>query len=72
MINLDAIKITPRDEEVLHLLAQGCSNKEIAGSLHLSEFTVKNHVHRIMRQLNAESRHAAVRTVCEQNPALTQ
>jgi DNA-binding NarL/FixJ family response regulator len=30
MINLDAIKITPRDEEVLHLLAQGCSNKEIA------------------------------------------
>ena len=32
MINLDAIKITPRDEEVLRLPAQGCSNKEIAGA----------------------------------------
>jgi hypothetical protein len=36
MINLDAVKITPRDEEVLRLLAQGGSNKEIAGSLHIS------------------------------------
>jgi len=36
MINLDAVKITPRDEQVLRLLAQGCSNKEIAGSLHIS------------------------------------
>lgn len=33
MINIDAVKITPGDEEVLRLLAQGCSNKEIAGSL---------------------------------------
>ena len=44
MISLDAIKITPRDEEVLHLLAQGCSNKEIAGSLHISPRTVKQHL----------------------------
>ena len=44
MINLDAIKITPRDEEVLRLLAQGCSNKEIAGSLHISPRTVKQHL----------------------------
>ena len=44
MVNLDAIKITPRDEEVLHLLAQGCSNKEIAGSLHISPRTVKQHL----------------------------
>ena len=41
MIDLDAIKITLRDEGVLRLLAQGCSNKEIAGNLHISPRTVK-------------------------------
>ena len=44
MINLDAIKITPRDEEVLRLLVQGCSNKEIAGQLKISPRTVKQHL----------------------------
>src|ERR1700751_5819604 len=44
MIDLDAIKITPRDEEVLRLLAQGCSNKEIAGHLNISPRTVKQHL----------------------------
>jgi DNA-binding NarL/FixJ family response regulator len=44
MINLDAIKITPRDEDVLRLLAQGCSNKEIAGHLNISPRTVKQHL----------------------------
>jgi DNA-binding NarL/FixJ family response regulator len=64
--------LTARQQQLVALLARGFTNKEIAGSLHLSEFTVKNHVHRIMRQLNAESRHAAVQTVCEHNPSLTQ
>jgi two-component system, NarL family, nitrate/nitrite response regulator NarL len=44
MINLDAVKITPRDEEVLKLLAQGCSNQEIAGTLNISPRTVKQHL----------------------------
>jgi len=44
MINLDAIKITPRDQEVLRLLAQGCSNKEIAGHLYISPRAVKQHL----------------------------
>jgi two-component system, NarL family, nitrate/nitrite response regulator NarL len=44
MVDLDAIKITPRDEEVLRLLAQGCSNKEIAGELNISPRTVKQHL----------------------------
>lgn len=30
MINLNEIKVTPRDEQVLKLIVQGCSNKEIA------------------------------------------
>jgi predicted DNA-binding protein (UPF0251 family) len=44
MVDLDAIKITPRDEEVLRLLAQGCSNKEIAEQLNISPRTVKQHL----------------------------
>ncbi len=57
--------LTPRQQQLLAFLARGLTNKEIAANLNLSEFTVKNHVHRIMRQLNAESRYAAVQTVCE-------
>jgi len=44
MIDLDAIKVTRRDEEVLQLLVQGCSNKEIAGQLRISPRTVKQHL----------------------------
>jgi DNA-binding NarL/FixJ family response regulator len=57
--------LTARQQQILALLARGFTNKEIAGNLYLSEFTVKNHVHRIMRQLNAQSRYAAVQTVCD-------
>jgi DNA-binding NarL/FixJ family response regulator len=42
------------------LVAKGMTNKEIASSLQLSEFTVKNHIRRIMAHLQADSRHAAV------------
>jgi DNA-binding NarL/FixJ family response regulator len=44
MLSLDEIKVTPRDEEVLHLLVQGCSNKEIAQQLRISPRTVKQHL----------------------------
>jgi DNA-binding NarL/FixJ family response regulator len=57
--------LTPRQQQLVSFLARGLTNKEIAANLNLSEFTVKNHVHRIMRQLNANSRYAAVQTVCE-------
>jgi DNA-binding NarL/FixJ family response regulator len=33
MINLESVKVTARDQQVLNLLVQGCSNKEIAGQL---------------------------------------
>jgi DNA-binding NarL/FixJ family response regulator len=62
--------LTARQQQLVALLARGFTNKEIAESMHLSEFTVKNHVHRIMRQLNAGSRYAAVQTVCECNPSV--
>lgn len=44
MINIEEIKVTPRDQQVLNLLVQGCSNKEIAGQLQISPRTVKQHL----------------------------
>ena len=44
MLSLSNIKITPRDEQVLKLLVQGCSNKEIAAQLNISPRTVKQHL----------------------------
>jgi DNA-binding NarL/FixJ family response regulator len=42
--HLDRVKVTPRDQQVLDLLVQGCSNKEIAGQLSISPRTVKQHL----------------------------
>ena len=42
--NMQEIKITPRDQDVLKLLVQGCSNKEIAAQLKISPRTVKQHL----------------------------
>jgi DNA-binding NarL/FixJ family response regulator len=36
MIDLESVKVTPRDQQVLNLLVQGWSNKEIAGQLNIS------------------------------------
>jgi DNA-binding NarL/FixJ family response regulator len=44
MVNLNEVKVTPRDKQVLNLLVQGCSNKEIAGQLNISPRTVKQHL----------------------------
>jgi len=49
-----------RQQQLVALVAKGLTNKEIAFRLHLSEFTVRNHVHRILRQLDAETRSEAV------------
>jgi DNA-binding NarL/FixJ family response regulator len=43
-MDFSEIKITPRDEQVLKLLVQGCSNKEIAQQLSISPRTVKQHL----------------------------
>jgi NarL family two-component system response regulator YdfI len=52
--------LTPREIEVLRLLAEGVGNKEIASRLGVSEHTVKFHVASIMGKLGAESRTEAV------------
>jgi DNA-binding NarL/FixJ family response regulator len=52
--------LTPRELEVLQLLAEGLPNKEVAHRLNVSEHTVKFHVNAIMSKLNAQSRTDAV------------
>ena len=52
--------LTPREMDVLRLLAQGQSNKEIARALHLVEETVKSHVGHILAKLGVQSRTQAV------------
>jgi two-component system, NarL family, response regulator YdfI len=52
--------LTPREVEVLHMLAEGLGNKTIARRLGISEHTVKFHVGSIFAKLNASSRTEAV------------
>jgi len=52
--------LTPREDEVLQLLAQGLTNKGIAHQLGITDHTVKFHVNAIMTKLNAQSRTEAV------------
>ncbi len=53
----EARALTPRQQEVLELVAQETSNKEIARTLHISEATVKYHVSQILERLHLHSRH---------------
>ena len=55
--------LTLRQRQLVTLVAQGLTNKEIASQLNLSEFTVKNHLHRIMKQMDADTRYEAVESV---------
>lgn len=55
-----AESLTPREREVLQMLASGLGNKEIAARLHISEHTVKFHVASILGKLGAASRTEAV------------
>ncbi len=52
--------LTPREREVLRLLAEGLPNKAIAGRLGISEHTAKFHVHTILGKLGTQSRTEAV------------
>lgn len=55
--------LTLRQQQLIALVAKGLTNKEIASRLNLSAFTVRNHIHRILKQVAAESRSQAVETI---------
>lgn len=52
-------ELTPRELEILHLIATGANNREIAQQLFISEGTVKNHVTNILNRLNLRDRTQA-------------
>ncbi len=53
---LDSVRMTPREREVIDLIADGMSNKAIGKQLHISTHTVKSHLRNIMEKLNLHSR----------------
>jgi DNA-binding NarL/FixJ family response regulator len=57
--------LTPREIEVLHLLAEGASNSDISGQLYVSISTVKTHISSVMRKLQCANRTAAARIARE-------
>lgn len=61
----DDVQLTPREQEVLQLLAAGLQNKEIARRLSIALPTVKNHVHKILDKLEVERRREAIQLAYE-------
>ncbi len=57
---LESLGITPRELEILELIAQGLSNREIAERVNVSENTVKTHSSRVFMKLGARRRTQAV------------
>ena len=53
-------RLTARQRQLVELMGRGLTNKEIAAQLNLSEFTVRNHVHRILKKADVSSRCEAV------------
>ncbi|MDQ6883986.1 MAG: response regulator transcription factor [Candidatus Dormibacteraeota bacterium] len=61
-----AVRLSPREQEVLVLVSEGCSNGMIAARLHLSENTVKTHVESLLSRLGARNRAEAVAAASRQ------
>jgi len=53
---LDSVRMTKREKQVIELISDGHTNKEIAQKLHLSTYTVKSHVHNILEKLALNTR----------------
>lgn len=53
---IDSVRMTKREKQVIELIAEGYTNKEIALKLHLSTHTVKSHVHNILEKLSLNTR----------------
>ena len=55
-VQLNDVRITKREHEIVDLISEGLSNKEIAQRLHVSTYTVKSHVHMILEKLALHTR----------------
>jgi len=65
-------RLTPRQRQVICLIAEGLSNKEIAAKLHIAVHTVKTHVHTVLTALQLRSRlELAVMVYAGQQAGLT-
>ena len=53
---LESVRMTPRERQVINLIAEGLGNKEIAGRLHIATHTVKSHVRNVMEKLMLHTR----------------
>ena len=65
--SVPAVRLSPREQEVLQLVSEGYSNTMIASRLHLSENTIKTHVESLLSRLNARNRAEAVAAASRQN-----
>jgi DNA-binding CsgD family transcriptional regulator len=65
--SVPAVRLSPREQEVLQLVSEGYSNSMIAGRLHLSENTIKTYVENLLSRLNARNRAEAVAAASRQN-----
>ncbi|MDA3884673.1 MAG: response regulator transcription factor [Candidatus Delongbacteria bacterium] len=52
----DSVRMTKREKEIIALIVEGASNKDIANELNISTYTVKSHVHNILEKLALTSR----------------
>ncbi|MFM8534882.1 MAG: response regulator transcription factor [Acidimicrobiia bacterium] len=66
LAKIESLGITPRELEVLQLMAEGLSNKEMAERLFVSENTVKTHASRVFDKLGASRRTQAVQIATSQ------
>jgi two-component system, NarL family, nitrate/nitrite response regulator NarL len=64
----EAFQFTRREREIVNLIAEGLSNKEIAEILHIATFTVKSHVHNILEKLTLNTRLQIAAFVHKENP----
>lgn len=63
-------RLTRRELEVMHLIADGCANKDIAVHLGIAVHTVKTHVHNLLLKLGLRSRlEVAIRVYAASRPA---
>lgn len=67
----DLSTLTPRQRQILRLVAEGLTNSQIAENLYLSEFTIKQHLRSAYKALKVKNRTEAARLIRQSSPNLT-